>query len=202
MHKCECAASAEPILAEQVAKALKNIFLSKVGWPPKSSQWSQVVLKLLVLKLRMSRNAAASLLFTLGIYRGSLFADILLALFSAPFLEVMQVLFLKRKPTFENLILYCWSLIDCADGKFCCKHTPLITAQYHILLLSDFHHLRTNVIFRNVGITWMGNAKLIWWTKMSFFFDYFWKFCQDTWSSANKGLVGYFVRKDQFYRAN
>lgn len=104
--------------------------------------------------LRISRDAAASLLFALGIYRGTLFADILLAQFSGLFLEVMQVLFLKRKPTFENLILGHWSLIVCADGKSCCKHIYLITAQCCILLLSDFHLLSYKcVIFRNVGIT-------------------------------------------------
>lgn len=104
----------------------------------------------------MSWNAAASLLSVLGMYRGSLFADmvgILLALFTAPVLEIMRVLFSKRKPTFEKLILYLWSLMDCADGEFCCKHPQLIPAQDHTLLLSDFHHLSTSVIFRNVGVT-------------------------------------------------
>lgn len=85
------------------------------------------------------------MLFALEIYTGSLFADILLAQFSAPFLEIMQVLFLERKPTFDNLILYHWGLIDCADGKFCCKCIHLITAQCHVLLPADFHLLSTNV---------------------------------------------------------
>lgn len=169
---------------------MKNRFLSEVGWPPKTNQWSQMLLKLIVLKLRMSRNAAASLLFALGTYRENLFSDILLALFSAPFLEFRQVLFLKRKPTFENLILYLWGLIDCAYGKFCCKHTHLITAQYHILLLSDFHHLSTNMIFRNVGITWMGNAKLIWWQRCLFFLLLLLEVFQDIWSFA--GACGVF----------
>lgn len=85
------------------------------------------------------------MLFALEIYTGSLFADILLAQFSAPFLEIMQVLFLERKPTFDNLILYHWGLIDCADGKFCCKCIHLIAAQCHVLLPADFHLLSTNV---------------------------------------------------------
>lgn len=109
--------------------------------------------------LRISRDAAASVLFALGIYSGSLFADILLAQFSAPFLEITQILFLKRKPTFESLILYHWSLIDCADGKFCCKHTHLIPAQCHVLLLPDFHLLNTKSDLQKGGEHLKGQCK-------------------------------------------
>jgi len=64
----------------------------------KWSQWSHIGFKKYRFKtLKINWDAVTSLIFALGIYGKSLFADILLASFFALFLGIREDLFLKSK---------------------------------------------------------------------------------------------------------